>query len=296
MSCPVSPTYRSGFAAPKRIGSGLTFRNPSLWRGCVGAWCPSLGETGSVLFDHSVSGNNGTLTAMDASTDWVASDGQLALDFDGTDDYVNIGAHAVYCQSRMSVVFWLKANVTPTAFDGILGKTNGNSWNQGWGCFWDTTSTIRFFGDDWGTNYSSSGTIAIGVWYHVTGVFDATNVTLYINGRAQTSGSYGAETTLGAATDPLEFGRLGTGDTYNFNGQLDDIRIYDRVLSISEIGVLARRRAIAYESHRVSGVKGAAITAPTSLTATSVSETSIRADWAHVGGAANFELQRRIKA
>ena len=60
-------------------------------------WCPSLDETGNgttTLYDL-VGSVNGTLTNMDASTDWVAdtaSGGVRCLDFDGTNDFIDYGA------------------------------------------------------------------------------------------------------------------------------------------------------------------------------------------------------------
>ena len=70
-------SYSNGFAP--RDGQPLY---PELWRGCVGAWCPSLGPTGLTLRDWSGFGNHGTLTNMDPGTDWVLSGGRYALDFD----------------------------------------------------------------------------------------------------------------------------------------------------------------------------------------------------------------------
>lgn len=58
--------------------------------GLVGAWCPSLGTSAGLLLDRSGRNNHGTLTNMDQSTDWVASDGGLALDiFDS--QWVDLG-------------------------------------------------------------------------------------------------------------------------------------------------------------------------------------------------------------
>ena len=65
---------------------------PRLWDGVIGAWCPSLGPTGSRFHDFSRYGNWGTLTNMDPPTDWVVDGGQYSLDFDNTNDYVDLGS------------------------------------------------------------------------------------------------------------------------------------------------------------------------------------------------------------
>ena len=45
---------------------------------------------GNTLFNLAPNGNDGTLTAMDAETDWVAGLNGWALDFDGIDDDITI--------------------------------------------------------------------------------------------------------------------------------------------------------------------------------------------------------------
>ena len=70
---------------------------PELWRGLVGAWSPCLSPRGgTVLRDLSGRGNHGTLTNMDATTDWVTSGGKTALDFDGSNDYVSIDHNSIF--------------------------------------------------------------------------------------------------------------------------------------------------------------------------------------------------------
>ncbi|MFZ9091603.1 MAG: hypothetical protein ACO3FE_16115, partial [Planctomycetaceae bacterium] len=54
-----------------------------LWDGVVGYWAPCLGPTGTRLHDVSRGNSWGTLTNMDAATEWVIDGGQYALDFDG---------------------------------------------------------------------------------------------------------------------------------------------------------------------------------------------------------------------
>jgi len=62
--------------------------------GLVGYWSPWLGSSGYQLLDRTGRGNHGTLTNMDAGTDWVGATIQgrsgYALDFDGSNDFVDI--------------------------------------------------------------------------------------------------------------------------------------------------------------------------------------------------------------
>jgi hypothetical protein len=63
---------------------------PELWEGVRLYLAPCLGPTGTRLADLSGPSNWGTLTNMDAATDWVVDGGRYALDFDGSNDVVNV--------------------------------------------------------------------------------------------------------------------------------------------------------------------------------------------------------------
>jgi len=85
----------------------MKYLYPSLRQGLVGAWCPSLGATGYTLHDQSGYNNHGTLTNMDAGTDWVASGDGLALDFDGANDYIDIPVRGLpSIQGAKTISLW----------------------------------------------------------------------------------------------------------------------------------------------------------------------------------------------
>jgi hypothetical protein len=76
-------------------------------------------------------------------------------------------------------------------------------------------------------------------WYHVAGVYDATNRTMnvYLNGQLNNGALVG---TIPAAqpnsNQNVNVGqRPGSPGTFNFEGMLDDVRIYNRALSALEI-------------------------------------------------------------
>ena len=93
-------------------------RYASLRQGLVGCWVPSLGASGYRLIDRSGNNNHGTLTNMDPGTDWVPSGGKLALDFDGSNDYVSIASIAPALGFSFSA--WFKAGATTKARHSIF--------------------------------------------------------------------------------------------------------------------------------------------------------------------------------
>lgn len=72
-----------------------------------------------------------------------------------------------------------------------------------------------------------------GVWYHIVVLFAAHDVAIYVNAELDTSTVFSSSPVLNS--DPLHVGLDADGLDEYFHGALDDICIYDRVLSQSEI-------------------------------------------------------------
>lgn len=227
-------SYANGFAP--RDGRPLY---PELWRGCVGAWAPCLGPTGLALRDWSGFGNHGTLTGMAAGTAWRA-DQKPTLNFDGTDDFVSCGS-TVPQPAQLSLSFWFKPTGTITAFDALIGRATTDAWANGFGAFFQTSTTIRFYSGLYSSNFATSGAIIANDWNHVVGIHGPT-LRIVLNGVEGTAGT----PSFIAAAASFEIGRLAS-NMYNINGNMDDVRLYNRVLSSTEIKLLQSRRGIAYE-------------------------------------------------
>jgi hypothetical protein len=247
----ITPSYKSGFYSPKRGGIPMY---PELWSGCVGAWAPSLGESGARLFDHSAYGNHGTLTNMDPSTDWVASDGKIALDCDGVDDYVSLdGTDKNFFMGTQtySMAFWLFNRETDTADTPVFISIGRTLRPIGFVCR-ISGSQIQHRRD--GVNHSVVADY-LDKWSHFVGTFDGSAIKTYFNGAE--IGSTAATASLAVASPTTwKIGASSAGTT-NTTASFDDIRIYNRALSPSEIATLATRRGIAYETYRVPIVRGA---------------------------------------
>lgn len=94
-------------------------------------------------------------------------------------------------------------------------------------------------GDVFAPNDSFKSAIKVhtGSWYCMVLTYTASTLKVYING-VYVSGSTIASTAIGTSTDSLIFGKYfaaGTSYPYNLNGVLDDVALYNRVLTDSEI-------------------------------------------------------------
>ena len=159
-----------------------------LHSGLAGHW--KLDESsGTTAADSSGNGNNGTMQGgLDAGNDSVPGRIHNALDFDGTDDYIDMGD--LFYSDQLSVCAWVK-NVPTSAVDMIVAKRNSSGitaatpeWNfylQSGGTLhwqsWDASSAMILAFDTF------PSTIDSGVWVHVCAVQAGNGNTgyLYIN-------------------------------------------------------------------------------------------------------------------
>lgn len=97
-----------------------------------------------------------------------------------------------------------------------------------------------------GQNGSSVGTVVANQWMFATGVFEASQVTAYLDGAA---GTPNAQTqSLNAAADTTSIGRRNTGATANLymSGYISDAMIWNRALTSVEVLTLYRESLRGY--------------------------------------------------
>jgi hypothetical protein len=204
-------------------------------------------------FNDTPPGNNGTLTigasgedtvgtCATSSTAWGSGATGMrnaSISFDGTDDYVSTPITTAY--SALTVTAWVKTTDSSYSRDGtgiqnILGK-----WVSGNKSFdFRMQSGVLFVGispgaDSNGEGEESTFTISSDQWTHVAFTYDdsANTVVIYKNGVGQT---FTNSVTMGG-TPALQIGRLGWGGVTdrNWNGQIDDVKIFNYALTPQQI-------------------------------------------------------------
>ncbi|MHC4739425.1 MAG: LamG domain-containing protein [Planctomycetota bacterium] len=153
------------------------------------------------------------------------------LEFDGVDDYVT--ADIGTTTGNITYSFWFKS--------GNVGTTKRivtRNWNSG-GSFTSHHANgilwIAYRATDGTQPHLEGGQIVSDIWYHVAFVFNGTHGELYVNGNLKD--------TSNKLLLPLDSNHLWIGARrYDFNGLIDDVRIYDRALSAEEIGEIMYTR------------------------------------------------------
>jgi len=215
--------------------SAATLTAPPNNLGLVGYW--SFEDSrGSQATDFSGFGNDGTLTNMNPATDWVAGRLGTALEFDGSDDYLDVPEPNVGSSPTLfSISGWIKPEsggqsffITPQSNgrDQLLSHDRGNE---------DFSICVAASANTNGRCYiTADNSMPYGKWSHFTAVVDEADDTiqLYINGQLKKDVT---------DSDPIAdwsnrwiIGQRGNG-SYYFNGTLDDVRVYDRALTEANV-------------------------------------------------------------
>lgn len=152
-----------------------------------------------------------------------------ALSFDGG-DYVNLSSTTGLDASVVSVEAWIKtsSDTSQTIFCATSSFANDyclklySSGNVGF-YIGPSNTDAKYVTGNW----------ANGVWHHIVAVRDANiaNVKIYIDGQIKSLSDPASELTL------YNYTRIGARYIYEyFNGQIDEVRIYNRALSATEVG------------------------------------------------------------
>lgn len=160
-----------------------------------------------------------------------------AKDFDGNDDYLNIVPEAF----KTSKAFTLNVRVSKNGNsrqDFVAGdsSTPGPRMIR----YWDNTDSWQFtFTDDSGSSYTIRGGSPNDNWTQLTGVYNGEKMLFYENGSLIGSKSVGSVSPTNI-DNHYNIGR-NPADVNYLNGQLDELRFYDRALSKPEIQALYNR-------------------------------------------------------
>jgi hypothetical protein len=217
--------------------------------GLVGWWKLDDGA-GTSATDSS--GNAITLTTQNSPT-WTTG-GKIngALKFDGSTQYADIAdPPALRIGGSFTLSAWVNFAALPTSglYANLIDKeaTGGTNYQL------TVDNNFTTAGLGWILNYNSTGCcdnrvvkyttpINTATWYHVVAVYDSVAQTesLYVNG------AFGASASVAGFPPESNGGPFNIGVQHNggfwggyLNATLDDVRVYNRALSASEVSTLA---------------------------------------------------------
>ncbi|HEV8700769.1 MAG TPA: LamG-like jellyroll fold domain-containing protein, partial [Candidatus Polarisedimenticolia bacterium] len=204
----------------------------------VGAWPLSEGS-GTLASDASGNSFNGALAG---GPTWIAGRIGPGLSLDGADDYVAIPHAPALDPYPITVAAWLRT--TATGLHGVVNKYVPGSLN-GYQIFLNGGSLCAWYFRD-AANYVWDGTSCTlatpgfndGQWHHVALVVDAAGARLYVDGAQKAARAWTGTAGPSTTTAELALGRYPSIATPYLPGAIDEVRVYNRALSASEIAGL----------------------------------------------------------
>jgi hypothetical protein len=230
--------------------------------GLVGHWTFDGGAntkmigTGGTAYDSSGQNNTGQISGA------TQGEGKLGqgLSFNGTTSYINAGSAASLANIEtqggggMTVSAWIKPRSAGEGNAGSIAcKSEPSSGTAGSWCVYISsaaTTHLEFFKDFNGAtdlqSWSANSSIALNAWQHIVvtwngGTSASSGIKYYVN-NSLVSHVYdqdGAGSGVSDSSNALYLGNSRWNAT-TFDGQLDDVRIYNRALSVQEVGDLYR--------------------------------------------------------
>jgi len=218
----------------------------NVMQGLVGYW-PLDEGSGTIAHDASGNGHNGTL---DNGPEWVtgadAKMGTGALLFDGTDDRVSIDSFDVVGGSGITIACWFKASNldTPGNDPRMVSKATGGASDAHW--FMLSSSRVgdqkvlRFrLKTDGATGEIKAdpeGSIELDVWIHAALTWDGSTMLIYKNGAQVGTLAKVGELTVDPDVNMAIGNQPDGAENRPFDGIIDDIAIWNRALTQTEIG------------------------------------------------------------
>jgi tellurite resistance-related uncharacterized protein len=195
--------------------------------------------------------NNGILQS---GTTFTNGEVGQAFSFDGVNGYVEIPrAASLDAPSQLTIDFWMNVNPAQPMGTKVVGLVTSDFYGFEIGTAASKLGVSFFISTDNGNSFvstsdlnSSGAVFSPGQWHHIAGVYDGTEVQLYLDGQA-----LGNAASVTGQVSPMlanSFVAIGSSDgrttcgdcfgTRRFEGLIDEVDYFNRALSASEIAAI----------------------------------------------------------
>ncbi len=200
--------------------------------------------------DESGNNKNGVLVNGPTFSTDAKNVENKAINFDGVNDYVRISDQTSYfAPSKLSASFHVNLR-NAGGRSAIISKSAFTTASSvSWGA--QITNQIRvtvanptdacsnLWYDNPAADLQSQGTFQNNQWYHVVIIFNQGVEMIYINGELNSAKMNNYSYLKQCSTADLKFGGWWQNDVVSIQGKLDEVRLYNRILSEEEIEKLA---------------------------------------------------------
>ncbi len=226
--------------AGNKVIAGRTARFESA--GLVAWW--KLDETeGAQAVDSSEHEN---FAQVRGKPQWAIGQGRIggALEFDGKSNFLDCGNRPEFeGREALTVCAWIKARNFDKPWQAIVTKGD-TTWrlqrasDKPFITFDVNLGTVAENGLDKLASVSSKRALVDSKWHHLAATFDGQQLALYVDGELQQTAA--AKGTLARNNDPVWVGDNSARRGRNFDGWIDDVRIFGYALTAEGVQALNR--------------------------------------------------------
>jgi len=172
----------------------------------------------------------------EGSTDCPIENECWSLEFDGENDFIEISDNDQHdITTAITVSAWINVNTLSTERDQFIVAKGWDNDNYSWGLAIDPVNPVVewvLFNGSSNPHATSITSIEIGVWYHLVGTYNGSEMKLYINGELEATTSTSIQ--IGNQQSGVIIGKW-PYQPYYFNGIISDVAIWNQYLTINEI-------------------------------------------------------------
>lgn len=158
----------------------------------------------------------------------------------GSGSYINLGTAVSNIANKISVSGWVYTTNSPDYYQYLISNDRDCCGSyKGYSLFVNTGTPEFQMWSPSGAQYRVAGPVLKpNAWYFMTGTYDGSTVSLYVNGAFANSAGYSG--TIGVPSSyNTEIGALGSApSSYGLQGDLANIQVYNTSLSAAEVNAL----------------------------------------------------------
>lgn len=194
-----------------------------------------LDESSGTAVDEIRWWNDGTAS----TASWTTGKINNWYSFDGSSKSISMTtwASSILSSKAWSISYWMNKAGNPASVFWAIIACDNSTWQRQFAMGINTS--WQFYFERYGTQVVSSGTtFSNSTWYHIVVTYDGSNLKSYVNGNS-TADTTTAMVNLPSSANILTFGkRQYSGSEKYYNGILDEVGIWSRVISTTEISTL----------------------------------------------------------
>ncbi len=231
----------------------------------AGYWNFDAGA-GATAADSSGNGNTGALMNGASWSSTIAPTPQAnnySMSFDGTNDYVTVAdSPSLALSNAVSVSLWFLAD-TSGGFDGLASRSPDPA--QGWEFDYTRAGNTGFSVGTGAWVDAVTAPPSTGVWRHAAGTWDGATIRLYIDGAEV--GSAAQAGSMSIAASDLTIGAMNREiGASEFDGLIDDLRVYGSGISANDVSELYGSRFTVAGIEKMSQTANVSILASNDIT------------------------------